>query len=68
MIICMKNLESLEPEPIEVKPGPHTTAELKKIRDDFGPGADIALKSIYNSIGYKVTSHRGEDQVKPIRQ
>jgi len=26
------------------------------------------LKSIYNSIGYKVTSHRGEDQVKPIGQ
>jgi hypothetical protein len=53
----MKNQESNEPT-IEnkVKTGPHTSAELKRIREVFGPGADIALQSIYKRTGYKVTS------------
>ena len=62
----MKNPENSAPtETDEVSPGPHTSAELQKIREDFGPGADIALKSIYKNIGYKVTSHRGHNPTEP---
>lgn len=61
----MKNPENTERNLNEVKPGPHTSAELRKIREDFGPGADIALRSIYKSSGYKVTSHRKKGPAKP---
>lgn len=37
----------------------HTSEELRAIEKAFGPGADVALKSIQRSIGYKVTVEKG---------
>lgn len=36
----------------------HTSEELQAIAKAFGPGADVALRSIQRSSGYKVTVNK----------